>query len=418
MAGVFISYRRSDSDVAAGRLADDLSEIFGRDSVFRDVDTLEAGEDYTKALDHALDSCVALIVMIGPRWSNATDDLGHRRLEDPRDWVRMEISRALDRGVRVIPVLVSAAMPRETDVPADLIPLLQRQALELTDRHWRLDVDLLAQALEKVPGFAKRVSAPTRAVPIVTRRHALAASAGFMVLAIAAWSGWRHWESLVTVAPADLSQWVRIRDSGPEGAVAGLAVVTAMEASLAQQRRPVTLSARYLYEKAKSIDRFGPKTEGTDMAAALYVAETFGAPPEDRWPYVAGSRDLPKGVTWKGMDEAAASFRARTFRLSRYEDIPQQLTQGRPVLAEVKLTDAWMSDDAARTGLIRLADNESPMGRHAVVIVGFDPSDSSIKFANSWGVRWGANGFGRMSAQDAHRALPAMWAIDVPSREP
>lgn len=413
MAGVFVSYRRSDSDVAAGRLADDLSEIFGRDSIFRDVDTLEAGEDYTKALDHALDSCVALIAMIGPRWSNVTDDVGHRRLEDPRDWVRMEISRALDRGVRVIPVLVSAAMPRETDVPADLKPLLQRHALELTDRHWRQDIDLLAQALEKVPGFAKRVSPPTRAIPVVTRRHALAASGGFIVLAIAAWLGWRHW-----VAPADLSQWVRIRDSGPEGAVAGLAVVTAMEASLAKQRRPVTLSARYLYEKAKSVDRFGPKTEGTDMAAALYVAETFGAPPEDRWPYVAGSRDLPKGVTWKDMDEAAAKFRARTFRLSHYEDIPQQLTQGRPVLAEVKVTDAWMSDDAAKTGLIRLADKEKLMGGHAVVIVGFDPGDSSIKFANSWGVGWGANGFGRMSAKDAHRALAAMWAIDVPSREP
>ncbi len=418
MAGVFISYRRSDSDVAAGRLADDLSEIFGRDSIFRDVDTLEAGEDYTKALDHALDSCVALIAMIGPRWSDVTDDAAHRRLDDPRDWVRMEISRALDRGVRVIPILISAAMPSETDVPADLKPLLQRHALELTDRHWRQDIDLLAQALEKIPGFSKRVSAPTRAVPVIARRHALTASGGFIVLTVAAWLGWRHWESLVSVEPADLSQWVRIRDSGPEGAVAGLAVVTAMEASLAQQRRPVTLSARYMYEKAKSIDRFGPKAEGTDMAAALYVAETFGAPPEDRWPYVAGSRDLPKGVTWKDMDEAAASFRARMFRLSRYEDIPQQLTRGRPVLAEVKVTVAWMSDDAAKTGLIRLADKERQMGRHAVVIVGFDHGDSSIKFANSWGVRWGANGFGRMSAKDAHKAVTAMWAIDVPSRKP
>jgi len=418
MAGVFISYRRSDSDVAAGRLADDLSEIFGRDSIFRDVDTLEMGEDYTKALDHALDSCVALIAIIGPRWLDVTDDVGHRRLENPRDWVRMEISRALDRGVRVIPVLVSAAMPRETDVPADLKQLLQRHALDLTDRHWKQDINLLAQALEKVPGFAKRVSVPSRPVPVVTRRHALAAFGGFIVLGIAVWLGWRHWESLVTVEPGDLSQWVRIRDSGPEGAVAALAVVTAMEASLAQQKRPVTLSARYLYEKAKSVDRFGSKTEGTDMTAALYVAETFGAPPEDRWPYVAGSRDLPKGVTWKDMDKAAASFRARTYRLSRYEDIPQQLRQGRPVLAEVKVTDAWMSVDAAKTGLIRLAEKERAMGGHAVVIVCFDPGDSSITFANSWGVRWGANGFGRMSAKDAQKALTAMWAIDVPSREP
>jgi hypothetical protein len=158
MAGVFISYRRSDSDVAAGRLADDLMKIFGSAAVFRDLDTLEAGEDYTTALDHALDSCVALIAMIGPRWSSITDDAGRRRLEDPADWVRAEIRRALERGIRVIPVLLSAAMPRETDVPADLKSLLQRQALELSDRLWRQDIELLAQALERVPGFPKRTS--------------------------------------------------------------------------------------------------------------------------------------------------------------------------------------------------------------------------------------------------------------------
>jgi hypothetical protein len=158
MAGVFISYRRSDSDVAAGRLADNLMEIFGRDAIFRDVDTLEPGEDYTIALDHALDSCAAVIAMIGPRWSNIIDAAGHRRLEDPRDWVRAEIRRALERGIRVIPVLISATMPRETDIPADLKPLLQRQALEVSDRHWKQDVDLLAQVLEKVPGITRRTS--------------------------------------------------------------------------------------------------------------------------------------------------------------------------------------------------------------------------------------------------------------------
>jgi len=118
---------------------------------------LEAGEDYTAALDRALASCVALIAMIGPRWSNITDDAGHRRLENPADWVRIEIRRALERDIRVIPVLISATMPQETDVPGDLKSLLQRQALDLSDRHWRQDVELLAQALERVPGIAKRV---------------------------------------------------------------------------------------------------------------------------------------------------------------------------------------------------------------------------------------------------------------------
>ncbi len=158
MAGIFISYRRSDSDVAAGRLADDLAGIFGPGAIFRDVDTLEPGENYALALDHALDSCAALIAMIGPRWSSVTDDAGRLRLQDPTDWVHSEVKRALERDVRVIPVLVSATMPREADVPADLKPLLQRQALEISDRHWKQDIELLVQALERIPGIRRRPS--------------------------------------------------------------------------------------------------------------------------------------------------------------------------------------------------------------------------------------------------------------------
>ena len=161
MAGVFISYRRSDSDVAAGRLADDLAQIFGRSAIFRDVDTLEPGEDYTVALDHALDACGALLAVIGPRWSTIADEAGHRRLEDPADWVRAEVRRALERGIRVIPVLIAATMPSDADIPADLKPLLLRQALEVSDRHWKQDIELLSQALEKVPGITRLDSGET-----------------------------------------------------------------------------------------------------------------------------------------------------------------------------------------------------------------------------------------------------------------
>ncbi len=279
-------------------------------------------------------------------------------------------------------------------------------------------MELLAQALKKVPSIAKPVSPFFRFAPAVTRRKALGAAAGLIVLVTAGWLGWRYSRPRVSVATRDLSQWVRIRDSGREGTAAGLAVVTAMETSLAEQKRPVTLSARYIYEKAKTLDRFGPKTEGTDTSAALYVAETFGAPPEDRWPYIAGSRGLPPGVTWQELDSAATMFRAKVYRLSRYEEIPQQLAQRRPVVAEVEVTDGWMSSEASKTGIIRLGDKEKLLGRHAVVIVGFDAADSSVKFANSWGVSWGMNGFGRMSATDGQRALKSMWAIYVPSGGP
>jgi hypothetical protein len=214
--------------------------------------------------------------------------------------------------------------------------------------------------------------------------------------------------------PIDLSQGIRIRNTGSEGAVAGLVTAMAMEASLAHQKRPVTLSARYLYEKAKTIDRFGSSTEGTDMSAALYVAETFGAPPEEQWPFVAGSRALPKGVTWEEMDEEAANYRARIFRLDGYDDIAGQLSQGRPVLATIDVTSAWSTDEANSTGVIHPTDQDQDVGGSVIAIVRFDPSDGSIGFAHSWGVNWGAHGFGHLSAEDAKKALHELWAIEVP----
>lgn len=410
-AGVFISYRRNDSDVAAGRLADDLSDIFGRNAVFRDVDTLEAGEDYTDALRRSLNSSAALIAVIGPSWSTITDDGGQRRLDDPDDWVRTEIGEALRRGIRVIPVLISAAMPREADVPPDLQPLLKRQALQVTDRHWRHDVELLAQALEKLPGLARRSSASAGFRLRFSRRTLLVAAAP-LLLGVGGWLGWDAWRD--DPSGRDLSSRVRIRDSGPDGTVAGLAVSSAMEASLAEQGRPVTLSARYLYERARRTDRFADSSSlGTSLTAALYVAGEWGAPPEESWPYVAGSAALPKGVTWAEMDAAAADFRADSYRLSRYEDIPGQLALGRAVVAEVDVTGEW-SREAATTGVITYGPKSEVQGLHAIVIVAFDPGDHSIKFANSWGVKWGSNGFGTMSADVARHVLGDMWAVEVP----
>ena len=339
--------------------------------------------------------------------------------------MRLEIARALARDIRVIPVLVSTTMPKEAELPADLAPLLLRNAVDLTDRHWKQEVQELAQALQRIPGFSGPTAAPAAKGRLAPR---LVAAGAVAVLAVGSWIAWQQWRSpsdapsaatdtakpSPVAPPIDLSQGVRIRDTGTEGAVAGLVTAMAMEASLAHQKRPVTLSARYLYEKAKTIDRFGTGTEGTDMAAAIYVAETFGAPPEERWPFVAGSRALPKGVTWKAMDEEASNYRARTFRLSSYDEIAGQLAQGRPVLATVDVTSAWTTDEANKTGVIRPTAQDTDIGGSVIAIVRFDPADGSIGFAHSWGIGWGANGFGRMSGADARKALGDLWAVEVP----
>ena len=102
---MFISYRRDDSAGYAGRLFDYLSAHFGATNVFMDIDTIQPGEDFRKVVSMAVGSCDVVLVMIGKQWAGMTNAQGQRRLEDPRDWVRMEISAALaNRRVRVIPV--------------------------------------------------------------------------------------------------------------------------------------------------------------------------------------------------------------------------------------------------------------------------------------------------------------------------
>ena len=102
-SGIFISYRRDDSSGHAGRLADRLVEHFGRNRIFVDTDTIEPGEDFVTAIERAVGSCEILVAVIGRHWLSAG---GTGRLNDPNDFVRLEIATALRRDIRVIPVLV------------------------------------------------------------------------------------------------------------------------------------------------------------------------------------------------------------------------------------------------------------------------------------------------------------------------
>ena len=113
MAGIFISYRRDDSRHAAGRLADELAAEFGAASIFRDVESIAPGVDFEEALDQALSACAVMLVVIGPRWLSITDAEGRRRLEQPGDWIRTEVARALERKVRLIPVMLEQGRAEE-----------------------------------------------------------------------------------------------------------------------------------------------------------------------------------------------------------------------------------------------------------------------------------------------------------------
>src|SRR6185295_19219173 len=156
-SGIFISYRRDDSSGHAGRLFDKLVDRFGKDRIFMDIDTIEPGEDFVKVIEEAVASCEVLIAVIGRSWlSTAGRNTG--RFENPNDFVRLEITTALSRDIRVIPVLVQrASMPKPQDLPADLATLTRRNAIELSDLRWQSDVEQLIEVLER--NHAKREEA-------------------------------------------------------------------------------------------------------------------------------------------------------------------------------------------------------------------------------------------------------------------
>jgi hypothetical protein len=151
---IFISYRRGANDGYAGRLYDELAKRFGHKKVFRDIDSITAGERFTNAIEQSLSSCKAFIVVIGERWLTIEDESGGRRLDNPQDVHRMEIATALKLNIKIIPVLVQrAAMPRPQDLPEILQPLAECQAIELGESSWPYDLGQLVKGLKQLLGW-------------------------------------------------------------------------------------------------------------------------------------------------------------------------------------------------------------------------------------------------------------------------
>jgi formylglycine-generating enzyme required for sulfatase activity len=151
MPGVFINYRRADTQAWALALFDKLAGKFGKDRVFMDLDNLEPGEDFVDKIEETLSLCDAMVVLIGRDWLNVSDREDKPRLQNPDDWVRVEIEAGLKRKIRVIPVLLDGVeMPRSPDLPETLRVLVRKQALEISPTRYHHDVDRLIRPLEKL----------------------------------------------------------------------------------------------------------------------------------------------------------------------------------------------------------------------------------------------------------------------------
>lgn len=185
MSGVFISYRREDTGGAAGRLYDRLCARFGSRRVFRDVDTIEPGERFTRQIEERLAATDVLIALIGREWLSSAHADGRPRLRDTGDFVRLEIATALRRGIAVIPALLhNATMPREEELPADLAPLAQCQAIHIDDADFHEDVSRLITILEPRIGNNSFAMQWRRAIaiPALTLIGLVVAAAGLYVV--------------------------------------------------------------------------------------------------------------------------------------------------------------------------------------------------------------------------------------------
>ncbi len=146
---IFISYRREDTAYPAGWLYDRLTDRFAKGQVFKDIDSIKLGDDFVAVITTAVGSCDVLLALIGDRWLTVTGEDGRRRVDDPDDFVRLELEAALARNVRVIPILVEGArMPSAAELPASLTGLVRRQALELSPARFDSDTGRLLKVLD------------------------------------------------------------------------------------------------------------------------------------------------------------------------------------------------------------------------------------------------------------------------------
>ena len=149
---IFISYRRADSADVTGRIYDRLINQFGRVAVFKDVDSIPLGYDFREYLDEKVRKCRVVLVIIGDRWLEESGGSGNSRLDDPRDFVRIEIESALTRKIPIIPLFVrGASMPPDEKLPESIRSLVYRNGIAIrSDPDFHRDMDRLISALTNI----------------------------------------------------------------------------------------------------------------------------------------------------------------------------------------------------------------------------------------------------------------------------
>ncbi len=188
MGKIFISYRRLDSADFTVALYNRLSLLFGEEAIFKDINNIPPGRNFAAVLDDALEESTVVLAVIGPAYFSEYGE----RLFNENDWVRQEIVRSLERGLRVVPVLINGApFPEKKQMPKDMWPLMSRQATTISNESFSEDVFRLAQGIsDTLPMLDKQEQGkdPDKVLEIVFRGVLLLLMVASIGLAIFAWT--------------------------------------------------------------------------------------------------------------------------------------------------------------------------------------------------------------------------------------
>jgi TIR domain len=354
--GIFLSYRRAEAGPYARLLKRQLSERFPDANVFMDLDSIEAGLDFAEAIRDAVDSSAVMVTLIGREWATITDDEGHLRLDDPDDYVRFEVKTALQRGVRVIPVLLDGAMPpQQRQLPDELQKLARLNALELTYGRYEYDVSRLLDVIQRVltgaPGASVRSPgiSPARAAQLLSDAERAAKS-----------------------IPAEISRVRALSD-----------VARALSARYPEHAAQVIEEAIGI---ARSIDN-----EDTQGGALMAVAKALAVIDPARAEHVARSvrgETAPEAL-WVVANALAATVPARAERIAQSVDphsrifvllnIAQRIAPIDPDKAARLLTDAEHAAQSITTEYMRPND----LAVVASALAATDPSRAERLFAEA-----------------------------------
>jgi TIR domain len=345
---IFINYRRQDTAPAAAHLHASLARRFGAQKVFRDLVTIEPGQDFSAVIDQAIGATSVFIALIGRRWLTLKGRDGKRRLDDPKDLLRLEIESALRLGTPVIPVLVDGAtMPTREELPASIADLAACNAYELP---WHEEVARLGRRIAKIERERDERDATERA-----ERERLDLTRGARVMPSA-------WRSQKATASFNV-------------------VIGAMEMSLAYQGQRVSLSSSDLWASMEKITG-RQMDQGFVFADLVYVIDIVG---------VKAKRSEHRYI-------------ARSYPLTSLQDLPKQIEHGRPVLAGVRVFESWWREPSSKTGFIDLAEPGDLQGAIVGAIVAWDPAKEELKLLTPWPT-WGAHGTATLTRAAAERSL-------------